>query len=67
MIFDNFFINYIMSMHIVLLVILISSELKSLANNAKIRSLLKYLLIQYFMISVPGEVRIGFRGTICVT
>ena len=67
MIFDNFFINYIMSMHIVLLVILISSELKSLANNAKIRSSLKFLLIWYFMISVSGEVRIGFRGTICVT
>ena len=40
--------NYLMSKWDVLLAIHNFSELKSLANNAKIRSSLKYLLIRYF-------------------
>ena len=47
-IFDNYIIKYIMSKQDLLLEILNFSELKSLANNAKIRSWLKFLLIQYF-------------------
>ena len=44
--FDNFIIKYIMSEWDVLLAIHNFSELKSLADNAKIRSLLKFLLIR---------------------
>ena len=46
-IFDNIIIiNYIMSKRDVLLMIHNFSELKSLANNAKIRSSLKFVLLQ---------------------
>ena len=47
MIFDIFIINYIMSKQDALLAIHNFSELKSLANNGKIRSSLKFLLIRY--------------------
>ena len=43
-IFDNYIINYIISMRDVLLAINNFSKLKSLANNAKIRSSLKFQL-----------------------
>ena len=48
--FDNYIINYIISMRDVLLAINNFSKLKSLANNAKIRSSLKFLLIRYYRV-----------------
>ena len=47
MIFFNYTIDYIISKRDVTLVMNNFSELKSLANNAKIGSLLKFLLIRY--------------------
>ena len=46
-IFDNYIIKYIMSKRVVLLAIHNFSKLKSLTNNAKIRSSLKFLLKRY--------------------
>ena len=45
--FDKLIIKHIISNDGVLLAILNFSELKSFANNAKIGSLLKFLLISY--------------------